>query len=211
MTGLRTCLQVKPTLFNNPPPEHVFGYQLPPDPEGAREGKAGLCMPCGDCLPLSWPQVLYAAIWSKIAVLCSDDDVEGTHTQPRQEWAPRRQPSARFHEDEQACCEEVYYGISEHVKLELGLLSPTTDTCLRGLCSGLTTAKQLPAFRASNMITVKKFDHTKKAAVPLPSNKNAKHVYGMPSAFRTMDIVRNCGPEEPPMKHLIQVSAHWCP
>jgi hypothetical protein len=73
------------------------------------------------------------------------------------------------------------------------------------LCSGLTTAKQLPAFRATNMITVKKFDHTKKAAVPLPSNKNAKHTYGMPSAFRTADIIRNCGPEEPPMKHLVQV------
>jgi hypothetical protein len=37
--------QVKPTLFNNPPPDHVFGYCLPSDPEGAREGE-----------DLQWPQ-----------------------------------------------------------------------------------------------------------------------------------------------------------
>lgn len=31
---------VKPTQFNNPPPDHCFGYNPPKDPEGAREGKA---------------------------------------------------------------------------------------------------------------------------------------------------------------------------
>lgn len=29
---------VKPVLFNNPPPEKVFGYTPAKDPEGAREG-----------------------------------------------------------------------------------------------------------------------------------------------------------------------------
>mmetsp|Transcript_37327 Transcript_37327/g.110224 ORF Transcript_37327/g.110224 Transcript_37327/m.110224 type:complete len:94 (+) Transcript_37327:288-569(+) len=28
---------VKRTMFSNPPPDHVFGYKAPADPEGARE------------------------------------------------------------------------------------------------------------------------------------------------------------------------------
>ncbi len=36
---------VKPTQFNNPPPDHCFGYNPPKDPEGAREGKATVIEP----------------------------------------------------------------------------------------------------------------------------------------------------------------------
>eukprot|EP00197_Chlamydomonas_leiostraca_P002996 CAMPEP_0202865524 /NCGR_PEP_ID=MMETSP1391-20130828/6212_1 /ASSEMBLY_ACC=CAM_ASM_000867 /TAXON_ID=1034604 /ORGANISM="Chlamydomonas leiostraca, Strain SAG 11-49" /LENGTH=261 /DNA_ID=CAMNT_0049545383 /DNA_START=117 /DNA_END=902 /DNA_ORIENTATION=+ len=70
--------------------------------------------------------------------------------------------------------------------------------------SGLTTAKQLPEFRATHMVAVKTFDHTKKSPSPLPSNRNAKHTYGMPSGYRTAEVVRTCGPQEPQMKHLVQ-------
>ncbi len=70
--------------------------------------------------------------------------------------------------------------------------------------SGLTTAKDQPAFRATNMTLVKKFDHTRKPAQPLPSEKDPRHTYGMASAHRTADVARVCGPVEPPMKHLIQ-------
>lgn len=70
--------------------------------------------------------------------------------------------------------------------------------------SGLTTAKQQPEFRATHLITVKTFDHTHKAPISLPSNKNSKHTYGMPSSHRAAEVVRQCGPVEPQMKHLVQ-------
>jgi hypothetical protein len=72
------------------------------------------------------------------------------------------------------------------------------------LCSGLTTAKEQPYFRAANMITVKNFDHTRKPTAKLPSDADPGHVYGMPSSHRTHDLVRTCGPAEPAVKHLIQ-------
>ena len=36
---LTNTAQVKPTMFSNPPPDHVFGYTLPGDLEHAREGE----------------------------------------------------------------------------------------------------------------------------------------------------------------------------
>lgn len=61
--------------------------------------------------------------------------------------------------------------------------------------SGLTTAKEQPSFRAAHQTMVRKFDYTKKQTPPLPSDKSAKHAYGMPSSYRTMDVIRNCGPQ----------------
>lgn len=54
------------------------------------------------------------------------------------------------------------------------------------------------------MVTVKKFDHSKKAASTLPSDKNPRHTYGMPSAHRSAEVVREKGAYEPPVKHLVQ-------
>mmetsp|Transcript_12688 Transcript_12688/g.27485 ORF Transcript_12688/g.27485 Transcript_12688/m.27485 type:complete len:295 (-) Transcript_12688:866-1750(-) len=70
--------------------------------------------------------------------------------------------------------------------------------------SGVTTAKDTPTFRHTNLVTVKKADHTSKAGPSLPSDRNAKHTYGMPSAHRNAEVVRTFGPEEPPMKYLVQ-------
>lgn len=69
---------------------------------------------------------------------------------------------------------------------------------------GLTTAKEQPAFRNAHMKTVKKFDHTRKPGMPLPSDRDPRHTYGKPASHRTADVVRVCGPVEPPIKHLVQ-------
>lgn len=71
--------------------------------------------------------------------------------------------------------------------------------------SGLTSAKELPSFRASHMVTVKPFDVTKSQKSPsLPSDRSRKHTYGMASSYRSAEVIRACGPEEPPVKWLVQ-------
>ncbi|MEW5308766.1 MAG: hypothetical protein WDW38_000699 [Sanguina aurantia] len=70
---------------------------------------------------------------------------------------------------------------------------------------GLTSAKELPSFRASHMVTVKPFDVTKSQKSPsLPSDRSHKHTYGMASSYRSAEVIRACGPEEPPVKWLVQ-------
>lgn len=69
--------------------------------------------------------------------------------------------------------------------------------------SGLTSAKQLPAFREAHQVAVKK-DKASKAGPGLPSDKDPRHTYGMASGHRTAEVVRTNGPEEPRMKHLVQ-------
>ena len=56
------------------------------------------------------------------------------------------------------------------------------------------------------MMTVKKLEHTlvKPGGGPLPSDTNAQHTYGMSSGYRTADVIRNNGPDEPPLKHVVQ-------
>ncbi|GFH07362.1 uncharacterized protein HaLaN_02150 [Haematococcus lacustris] len=135
--------KVKPVTFSNAEPEHVFGYNVPRDPEGARE---------------------VTMIWKEHEPSPGQEGV-GPGGVPKPNFMAMNKTAAQ---------------------------------------SGLTTAKQLPAFRASHMVTVKKFDHTHKAPAPLPSDKSPKHTYGLPSAHRTADTVRVCGPQEPPVKHLVQ-------
>lgn len=54
---------------------------------------------------------------------------------------------------------------------------PCSQAAAAALCSGLTSAKQLPAFRATHQVATKKGD-TSKPGPTLPSDKNAKHTYG---------------------------------
>lgn len=70
--------------------------------------------------------------------------------------------------------------------------------------SGQTTAKELPTFRQSNYVTLKKGENTLKPPPPVPSDKDPAYTYGMPSAYRTAEQVRSAGPEEPPMKYVVQ-------
>uniref|UniRef100_A0A7S3QQ17 Uncharacterized protein n=1 Tax=Dunaliella tertiolecta TaxID=3047 RepID=A0A7S3QQ17_DUNTE len=134
--------KVKPTMFNKPPPDHVFGYTLPGDPEHARE---------------------VTMIWKE-------------HSKsPTRMTRPDGKPNLDF-----------------------------TKMNIMAAKSGLTTAKEQPSFRSANQTMVRKFDHTKAPHSPLPSDKSSKHSYGKPSTYRSADVVRNCGPEEPPIKHLVQ-------
>jgi len=135
--------KVKPLLFNQPTDSHVFGYELPKDPENARE---------------------VTGIWKSHS---PSPGTEGLTKdgQPMQDFKKMNIEAAR---------------------------------------NGLTTAKEQPYFRATNTQHVKKFDSTQKPSKPLPSDRNAKHTYGMASAHRTADTVRQCGPEEPPMKYVLQ-------
>lgn len=71
-------------------------------------------------------------------------------------------------------------------------------------CSGLTTAKEMPTFRKDNMVTLKAPEEKPKRAPALPSAKNPAHTYGMASTYRSAEVVRVHGPEEPPVKHLMQ-------
>lgn len=75
-----------------------------------------------------------------------------------------------------------------------------------GVCSGITTAKDLPSFRASNKVLVK--DSPVKKSPPttssLPSSRNMTHTYGTPPGHRSPETVRSYGPIEPPVKHLVQ-------
>jgi collagen type III alpha len=69
--------------------------------------------------------------------------------------------------------------------------------------SGITNAKGLPEFRQAHAVPVKK--HTVSTKSPaLPSDRNQKHTYGMSSAHRNAETIRQCGPEEPAMKMLVQ-------
>ena len=71
----------------------------------------------------------------------------------------------------------------------------------------MTTAKEVPPFRTENKVFIKKSEHTlSKTAGPLPSDNNSRHTYGMASGYRTADVIRNNGPEEPPMKHVVQAA-----
>lgn len=71
-------------------------------------------------------------------------------------------------------------------------------------CSGVTTAKDLPAFRASNKVLVKADTHKKSLPTTLPSTRNLTHTYGTPPGHRCPEVVRSHGPMEPPVKHLVQ-------
>ncbi len=74
------------------------------------------------------------------------------------------------------------------------------------LHSGVTSPKEVATFRQSHSVSLKR--HEPKAGSPrLPSDEDAAHVYGMPSAHRSAESVRTTGPEEPKMKHLVQVGA----
>lgn len=79
--------------------------------------------------------------------------------------------------------------------------------------AGLTTAKEMAAYRASNPQTrVQKAVVTSTNRGPtLPSDKNPAHTYGLPSAHRSAEVIRDKGPEEPPVKHLVQnaYEADW--
>jgi len=134
--------KVKPSMFNNPPANHAFGYTLPRDPEHARE---------------------VTMIWKE-------------HSKsPGQDARADGKPNLDF-----------------------------TKMNIMAAKSGLTTAKEQHQFRAGHQTRVRKFDHTKKTQLPLPSDKSTKHAYGMPSSYRTMDVIRNYGPQEPHIKHLVQ-------
>lgn len=76
--------------------------------------------------------------------------------------------------------------------------------------SGLTSAKDLPAFRASNKVVLKAEpaptgpSNSPKKVPGLPSNKDLKHTYGMPPGHRSAEVQRTHGPTEPPIKYLVQ-------
>ncbi|GMH39040.1 hypothetical protein BSKO_06938 [Bryopsis sp. KO-2023] len=69
--------------------------------------------------------------------------------------------------------------------------------------SGLTSAKEQPAFRSANQMTLKTGEHhVKKASIQSARSKSV--VYGTSSSYRNAETVRAAGPDEPPLKHVIQ-------
>ncbi|KAG2448704.1 hypothetical protein HYH02_006060 [Chlamydomonas schloesseri] len=137
---------VKPVLFNNPPPEKVFGYMPPRDPEGARE---------------------VMMVWKGHNASPSKDEVK---------------PSPDF---------------------------KTLNKM--AIASGLSTAKDQPAFRKEHSDVKLKTANEVNAASPtrrsnlptIPPSKQG-NMFGMPSGHRTAEVVRSFGPEEPPVKYLVQ-------
>lgn len=75
---------------------------------------------------------------------------------------------------------------------------------MRSRRSGVTSPKQLAAFRQTHSATVRKGE-PKPASPRLPSEMDPSFAYGMPSSHRSAESVRNNGREEPKMKHLVQV------
>ncbi len=71
-------------------------------------------------------------------------------------------------------------------------------------CSGVTSPKEVAAFRQTHSVMIKKGEPRAPAA-QLPSDADPGFAYGMPSSHRSAESVRNNGPEEPKMKHLVQV------
>ncbi len=74
---------------------------------------------------------------------------------------------------------------------------------------GLHSAKDLPAFRKEHSDVKLKTAHgeaspTRRSNMPTVPPKKAGSMFGMPSGYRTAEVVRSFGPEEPPVKHLIQ-------
>ncbi|PNH10582.1 hypothetical protein TSOC_002682 [Tetrabaena socialis] len=137
---------VKPTQFNNPPPEKVFGFTPPRDPEGARE---------------------VMMLW------------KGHSASPSQDVT---KPSPDF---------------------------KTLNKM--AIASGLSTAKELPAFRKEHGDVMLKTAHevaatspSRRSGVPTIPASKAGSLFGMPSAHRSAETVRSFGPEESPMKYLVQ-------
>ncbi|KAG2488004.1 hypothetical protein HYH03_013441 [Edaphochlamys debaryana] len=77
------------------------------------------------------------------------------------------------------------------------------------IASGLSTAKEQPAFRkehAGVMVKTQKDGGSpsrRNASPTIPSSKTGT-VFGMPSAHRTAEVSRTHGPDEPPVKFLVQ-------
>ena len=71
--------------------------------------------------------------------------------------------------------------------------------------SGLTKSSELPQFRSTHSIALKKADTGRRPAPPLPSDHDPRHTYGLPGTFRNAQTQREKGPYEAPMKHLMQV------
>jgi hypothetical protein len=129
--------QVKKILFNDPPSEHVFGYQPTPDAEGARE----------------------------ITMIWKENTPDNAYSRP--------------------------------ASLDFTKMNKLATM------SGLTTARDLPQFRSSHVVTVKTGPPAKPAPA-LPSEKDPKFTYGLPGTYRSAEVQREKGPFEPPVKHLVQ-------
>ena len=71
--------------------------------------------------------------------------------------------------------------------------------------SGLTKSSELPQFRSTHSIALKKAETGRRPAPPLPSDHDPRHTYGLPGTFRNAQTQREKGPYEAPMKHLMQV------
>ncbi|GFR52251.1 hypothetical protein Agub_g14785 [Astrephomene gubernaculifera] len=135
---------VKKILFNNPPPEKVFGFTPAKDPEGARE---------------------VMMIW------------KGHQASPSH---------------------------------DLTRPSPDFKTLNKmAVASGLSTAKDYPPFRKDHSEVMLKTDASlaagpRRSALPtIPPSKSGS-MFGMPSAHRSAEVIRSFGPEEPPVKYLVQ-------
>lgn len=77
--------------------------------------------------------------------------------------------------------------------------------------SGLSDAKDLPFFRKMHPdVLIKTGNETRSSSVTrrstLPSIPPTKSnsTFGMPSAHRSAEVIRSFGPEEPPVKYLVQ-------
>eukprot|EP00201_Polytomella_parva_P016262 CAMPEP_0175054542 /NCGR_PEP_ID=MMETSP0052_2-20121109/9563_1 /TAXON_ID=51329 ORGANISM="Polytomella parva, Strain SAG 63-3" /NCGR_SAMPLE_ID=MMETSP0052_2 /ASSEMBLY_ACC=CAM_ASM_000194 /LENGTH=241 /DNA_ID=CAMNT_0016319249 /DNA_START=47 /DNA_END=772 /DNA_ORIENTATION=+ len=71
--------------------------------------------------------------------------------------------------------------------------------------NGCTTSKQLPGFRQENLILQKTAKSSAtKSPNALPSDKDTTFTYGVPSAYRSAEVIRTHGPAEPPLKYLVQ-------
>jgi hypothetical protein len=68
----------------------------------------------------------------------------------------------------------------------------------------VTSPKEVAAFRQTHSVMIKKGE-PKAPGLQLPSDAHPGFAYGMPSSHRSAESVRNNGPEEPKMKHLVQV------
>ncbi|GLI59395.1 hypothetical protein VaNZ11_001261 [Volvox africanus] len=76
--------------------------------------------------------------------------------------------------------------------------------------SGLSDAKDLPFFRKMHSdVTVKtgterSLSASRRSALPTIPTSKVNTVFGMPSSHRSAEVIRTHGPEEPPVKYLVQ-------
>ncbi len=175
--------QVKKILFNKPPPDHAFGYQPTPDPEGAREitmvwkdSKAMNASQSGAHLSMPITGHAHHARTS----LAADKNVNRGKVSKSLDFTKMNKLAT------------IRCGVSQFLCLQAADPAVCFDTAPNSCPhsrSGITSAKDLPQFRSAHVVTVKEGPATVKApAPPLPSERDPKHTYGLPASHRTAQV-----------------------